>query len=69
MKNIKQETVYVSLNLGKIFLTPPNTRKEKILLLVLMTLFFMLFFGPLTFSAINPVHAVLISAVPTVTTS
>ena len=65
----KQEITYVSLDLKKIFLTAPNTRKEKITLLVVIVLVFMLYFGPLTFTAVSPIRAILISAVPTLTTS
>ena len=69
MKTEKSEPLYVHLDIKKIFLTPPNTRKEKIILVLVMVLVFMLYFGPLTFSAVHPVKAILISCIPTVTTS
>ena len=70
MKNKKkQPTTYVSLDLKKIFLAPPDTRREKITLIVVMVLVFMLYFGPLTFTEVDPIRAILISAVPTLTTS
>lgn len=69
MKKTKNQPVYVHLDIKKIFLTPPNTRKEKIILVVVMLLVFMLYFGPLTFSTVHPVKAILISCIPTVTTS
>ena len=64
MKTEKSEPVYVHLDIKKIFLTPPNTRKEKIILVLAMVLVFMLYFGPLTFSAVHPVKAILISCIP-----
>ena len=71
MKRIKrsQKTTYVSLDLKKIFLTAPNTKREKITLIAVMVLVFMLYFGPLTFTQVSPIRAILISAIPTVTTS
>ena len=49
----------VEIDLKKIFLTPPNTRMEKITLLVMMVVVFVMFFGPICFSAglsAHPVH-------------
>ena len=40
----------VEIDLKKIFLTPPNTRMEKITLLVMMVVVFVMFFGPICFS-------------------
>ena len=68
-KENAQKPVEVKLDLKRIFLTAPNTRKEKILLLVFMVLAFMFFFGPLTFSETHPVKAILVSAIPAITTS
>mgnify|MGYP000517889542 CR=1 FL=1 len=39
----------VEIDLKKIFLTPPNTRMEKITLLVMMVVVFVMFFGPSAF--------------------
>ena len=61
MKSMEKRQV--EMDLTKIFLTPPNTRKEKITLLVMLVATFVIFFGPICFSAIPPVkaglHAVL----------
>jgi len=65
----KRPVVHVSLNLQKIFLTPPNTRKEKIACLVLMLMLFVLFFAPICFSTLHPVKAVLLACAPTLSLS
>lgn len=62
-KTMKGKTV-VEIDLKKIFLTPPNTRKEKITLLVMMVVTFAMFFGPVCFSPIPPVKAILLSCLP-----
>lgn len=59
----------VELDLGKIFLTPPNTKKEKIMLLAMMVVTFMMFFGPICFSPIPPVKGVLLACMPTLSIS
>ena len=46
------------MDLKKIFLTPPNTRWEKITLLVMMVVLFVMFFGPICFTDIHPVKAI-----------
>ena len=68
-KDAASDPVYVRLDLKKIFLSPPNTTREKVTLVLVMVLVFMLYFGPLTFTAVSPVHAILISSVPILTTS
>lgn len=60
----QQETKQVEMDLKKIFLTPPNTRREKITLLVIMVVAFVAFFGPICFSEIPPVKAILLSCLP-----
>lgn len=70
MSNSKKKTVtrkekqQVEMDIVKIFLTPPNTRKEKITLLVMMAVVFMMFFGPLCFTPVSPVNAIISSAFP-----
>lgn len=59
----------VELDLKRIFLTPPNTRKEKIMLLVMMVVTFMMFFGPICFSPIPPVKGILLACMPTLSIS
>ena len=55
MKSMEKRQV--EMDLTKIFLTPPNTRKRKITLLVMLVATFVIFFGPICFSAIPPVKA------------
>ncbi|HIU77492.1 MAG TPA: hypothetical protein IAC62_16505 [Candidatus Pelethocola excrementipullorum] len=70
MSNSKKKSVAskekreVEMDIFKIFLTPPNTRKEKITLLVMMAVVFMMFFGPLCFTSVSPVKAIISSAFP-----
>ncbi|MCI9170495.1 MAG: hypothetical protein HFF42_06125 [Lawsonibacter sp.] len=66
---MKKETVRVEMDLKKIFLTPPNTRREKITLLVMMVVLFVMFFGPICFTDIHPVKAVLLSCLPALSVS
>lgn len=54
----------VELDLGRIFLTPPNTKKEKIVLLIMMVVTFVMFFGPICFSPIPPVKGILLACMP-----
>ena len=62
----KQE---VKMDLVKIFLTPPNTMKEKITLVAMMLIVFIMFFGPVTFTEMSPVKAIIISAFPSISIS
>lgn len=59
----------VEMDLKKIFLTPPDTTREKITLLVMMVALFVAFFGPLCFSDIHPAKAILLAAMPTLSVS
>ncbi|WP_294854674.1 hypothetical protein [Oscillibacter sp.] len=59
----------VEMDLQKIFLTPPNTKKEKITLLTMLVVTFLIFFGPICFSAISPVKAILLACLPAVSLS
>lgn len=59
----------MEIDLKKIFLTPPNTRREKITLLVMMVALFVAFFGPICFSQIPPVKAILLACLPTLSIS
>ena len=49
---MKKEVVRVEMDLKKIFLTPPNTRREQITLLVMMVVLFIMFFGPILLSCL-----------------
>lgn len=66
---MKKETSRVEIDLKKIFLTPPNTRREQITLLVMMVAVFIMFFGPICFTDIHPVKAVLLASMPTLSIS
>ena len=66
---MKKDVVRVEMDLKKIFLTPPNTRREKITLLVMMVVLFVMFFGPICFTDIHPVKAVLLSCLPALSVS
>lgn len=59
----------LELDLGKIFLTPPNTKKEKITLLVMLVATFVMFFGPICFSLIPPLKGILLACMPAVSLS
>ena len=54
---MKKEVTRVEIDLKKIFLTPPNTRREQITLLAMMVVLFVMFFGPICFTEIHPVKA------------
>lgn len=66
---MQQNKEYVVINLMKIFLTPPNNKKEKITVLAVMVITFIIFFGPLCFSDMHPVRALVPSAAFNGTTS
>ena len=66
---MKKEVVRVEMDLKKIFPTPPNTRREQITLLVMMVVLFIMFFGPICFTEIHPVKAILLSCLPALSVS
>lgn len=66
---MKQPAQQVEIDLKKIFLTPPNTTKEKITLLVMMVVLFVMFFGPICFTDIHPAKAIALASLPTVSIS
>ena len=66
---MKKEVVRVEMDLKKIFLTPPNTRREQITLLVMMVVLFVMFFGPVCFTDVHPAKAVLLSCLPALSVS
>lgn len=57
------------IDIKKIFLTPPSTMFERVILFLVMVITFILFFGPLRFSQIPPIEAVLTAALPALTVS
>ena len=58
---MKKEPERVEMDIQKIFLTPPNTMKEKITLVLMMVVVFIMFFGPVTFTEISPVKGIFLS--------
>ncbi len=66
---MKKEVTRVEIDLKKIFLTPPTNRREKITRLVMMVVLFVMFFGPICFTDIHPVKAVLLACLPTLSIS
>ncbi len=66
---MKKEVTRVEIDLRKIFLTPPNTLLEKLTLIVMMVVLFVMFFGPICFTDIHPVKAVLLACLPTLSVS
>ncbi|WP_251318820.1 hypothetical protein [Flintibacter muris] len=66
---MKKEVIRVEIDLKKIFLTPPNIRREKITLLVMMVVLFVMFFGPICSTDIHPVKAVLLACLPALSVS
>ena len=57
------------VDIKKIFLTPPHTKRELITVLLVMVAVFMICFGPLCFSPIHPIKAVVISCLPALSLS
>ncbi len=66
---MKKEIIRVEIDLKKIFLTPPNNRREQITLLVMMVVLFVMFFGPICFTDIHPIKAILLACLPTLSIS
>ena len=66
---MRKEPEKVEMDLQKIFLTPPNTMREKITLVIMMVVVFVMFFGPVTFTEISPVKGIILSAFPALSIS
>lgn len=66
---MKTSVKYVEIDLIRIFITPPNTRKEKITLFSMMLIVFILFFGPLCFTDVSPWRAIAVSCLPALSIS
>ena len=66
---MKKEVTRVEIDLKRIFLTPPNTKREKFTLLAMMVVLFVMFFGPICFTDIHPVKAILLACLPTLSIS
>ena len=61
---MRKETEKLEMDLVKIFLSPPDTMREKITLFVMMVVVFIMFFGPVMFTEISPLKGALLSALP-----
>jgi len=59
----------VAVDVQKIFLTPPRRLGERAILLGMLVVTFMVFFGPLKFSQVPPLEAVLTAMLPAVSLS
>ena len=66
---MKKEPERLEMDLAKIFLTPPNTMKEKVTLVVMMVVVFAMFFAPVGFTEGSPVKGIFLSALPAVSIS
>ena len=58
-----------SIDVRRIFLTPPNTMFERITLILIMVAAFIIFFRPLAFTQMGPMEAVFTAAMPTASLS
>lgn len=66
---MRREPEKLELDIVKIFLTPPDTMREKITLFVMMVVIFIMFFGPVMFTEVSPLKGALLSALPAFTVS
>lgn len=66
-KNIPEKQV--SVDVQKIFLSPPRRLSERAILLGMLVVTFMIFFGPLKFSQVPPLEAALTAMLPAASTS
>ncbi len=57
------------IDLRRIFLTPPISMLEKLILFVMLTGTFMFFFKPLQFSPMAPLEAAFTAAIPALSLS
>ena len=66
MKKQRQNTPkkQVALDVQKIFLSPPRKLSERAILLGMLVVTFMIFFGPLKFSQVPPLEAALTAMLP-----
>lgn len=66
---MRKETEKLEMDLVKIFLSPPDTMREKITLFIMMVVVFIMFFGPVMFTEVYPVKGAVLSAIPAFTVS
>lgn len=57
------------MDIVKIILTPPSTMFERISLFFMLVVTFIIFFGPLRFSQMSPVDAILTASLPSLSIS
>lgn len=66
---MRKETEKLEMDLVKIFLSPPDTMREKITLFIMMVVVFIMFFGPVMFTEVSLVKGAVLSAIPAFTVS
>lgn len=59
----------VKIDIAKIFFTPPSNMFERITLFLTLLITFVIFFGPLIFSKMPPLEAIITAALPSLTVS
>lgn len=59
----------VKIDIFKIFFTPPSTIYERITLLVMLVITFIIFFLPLRFSNTSPFESIFTAAIPALSIS
>lgn len=59
----------MKINLKKIFLMPPKSLRERMILFFMLLISFMVFFQPLKFSDLHPAEAFILSAMPALSIS
>jgi len=59
----------VAVDVQRIFLSPPRRLSERAILLGMLVVTFMIFFGPLKFSQVPPLEAALTAMLPAVSLS
>lgn len=64
LKVMKQE-----LDLQRLFLSPPESLSERVMLFIMLAVTFAVFFGPLLFSSMTPLDAALTAMPPALSLS
>lgn len=60
---------YENIDIKKIFMTPPKMMHERIMLIVVLSITFIIFFRPIQFSSIKPIEALIISGLASISVS
>lgn len=59
----------VKMDVPKIFFTPPSTMTERIILLIMLVITFIIFFLPLRFSDMSPLESIVTASMPALSIS